>query len=967
MDTRLASLRRILRIHINWLTVKLLGKDLVSKEELDELKDYGRLTTGDEVGLIESSFVLGRISALSKKSEYKDLTLEKLSRLKKRKFSSIEKLAIREAKLHAARRLQVLAGDAEAAASARINQATADLLADATAKDILQEELAIAIAEKKTRKQLANSVGNKLGADLSAGFYKLMVTEMHRAKQRGVAMAIANKVDIYEKSEGAASSVSVVPNKGACEDCRALYLTETGNPKVFKLSELVGKGSNSDEGVSHVRGRGGIHVGWNPVLPPAHPNCYCELVYVPPGMGWENGRLAVTDEFRYKDHISKAVDKGTMSATITPPGPKKHQGNEPPKVGNIKGVSDPGREGRPPGSQTATQPAAIPAAPFQGSQGPTQSSASDIVYEYWGSRGGQPPPDKGWERSLETGAWRKPVGAGSDGGQEEEAGQLQPTPEEHLANLMAIEDYTHDDKTDQVALDHVENGVIISEKNIGDVKGAKKGVTKGTKKAGIEDNGSSCNKPGREDLDGQDVQNEKTAWRNFTLFGSKLCPVTGSRVIKGKLNSAQAWCENHSPAALVARAISADELITTVKEQSPNWEKVRGQFEEMTVMDIVICNTDRHLENFLLTDEMDDLRAIDHGFSFGKGLSSLYVEIFEGFNSKNMHMRLAEDLNTRFSNTSFGDMKRAYGSETLEWKTAQSYMRMKYIQHVASENEGRLPLEEFSGATADHELTANQKFEKHVHDFIDTHIDDPSSPEYTTANHFAREGILMPSSKLASDSDTRNRGDQFRYEMESRRKIAEIEQIRRGEKSFMADANAYYKDVSKEQQAKLKAAQEPVQERSTALNSDLDDARQAARFAYAALPSVQAQAQGNIEDLPALLDAERVAEKHYQDIRAKKLLLNEELQEIWNNYQQEDYAAKDQIYGNLTPPGQEKAFDRLRSQLDNARLPVRQRKPAEKLPAAAVEQSAAVGIERRKREAAVVEQQNRAKLKKKGG
>ena len=59
MDNRLATFRRLLRLHFNWLTLKLLGKDLLSKEELKELKDYGRLSLGDEVGLIERSFALG--------------------------------------------------------------------------------------------------------------------------------------------------------------------------------------------------------------------------------------------------------------------------------------------------------------------------------------------------------------------------------------------------------------------------------------------------------------------------------------------------------------------------------------------------------------------------------------------------------------------------------------------------------------------------------------------------------------------------------------------------------------------------------------------------------------------------------------------------------------------------------------------------------------------------------------------
>jgi len=254
MDNRLATLRRTLRLHFNWLILKLLGKDLLSKEELDELKDYGRLSLGDEVGLIEHSFALGRQSALSKKSEYKDLTLEKLSKLQKKKYSSVEELAIREAKLHTARRIQKLADEASANAYNRVNKAARDLLEDAAAKDILADEVALGIAEKKSRKQLATSVANKLGRDFSADMKKLAITEMHRAKQRGVVMAIANKVGIYRHSEGVDSMVSVVPNRGACKDCLNLYLDNAGNPRLFSLKTLMAQGSNADEGVSHSRG-----------------------------------------------------------------------------------------------------------------------------------------------------------------------------------------------------------------------------------------------------------------------------------------------------------------------------------------------------------------------------------------------------------------------------------------------------------------------------------------------------------------------------------------------------------------------------------------------------------------------------------------------------------------------------------------------------------------------------------------
>lgn len=973
MDNRLAPLRRLLRIHINWLTVKLLGKELVSKEELAELKDYGRLSLGDEVGLVERSFILGRTSATGKKSEYKDLTLDKLSRLQKRKFSSAEQLALREAKLHTARRIQALADDAAAGASSRVNRATQELLTDATVKEILEDEIAIALAEKKSRQELASSVGNALGRDLTSGLKKLMVSEMHRAKTRGVAMAIANKVDIYSSSEGVESTVSVVPNRDACEDCRNLYLTDTGNPRIFKLSDLVGQGSNSDEGVSHSR-KGGLHLGWKPVLPPAHPNCYCELTYVPPGMAWVNGRLKVTDELRYKNQISKAVDKGTMSATITPKGPPSAQSNDAPKIGNVKGISDPGHEGRPPSAQTtaeAVMPAAPTAqAPAKAEEAPTPDNK--VGCPYGGDQDCRDHGGNGAKMHDPNGESMEEHKKHKDFKQRVEDSQKDPQQlaEEHLAQMITIEGYSHDGKTDQKTLDHAENGEIISQKNIGEVEGAKKGVTEGTQKCGIKGNGHVCTKPEAEGMEGQDVQNEQTAFRSFTLFGSNLCPVTGKRMKDGKLNSSQAWCNDHSPAALVTRSIDATEMIDTLKAKSPNWEKVRGQLEEMTVNDLVICNTDRHLENFLLNDEIDDIRVIDHGYSFGKGFNSLHVEIFEGFNSKKMHLRLDETLNERFSNTSFGDMKRAYGDDTLEWKTAQSYMRMRYIQNVASENEGRLPIDDFAGFGGSIHLTANDKFEKFVHNFIDNNIDDPSSPDHATATHFAREGILMPVASIHSDAENRQRGNHLRYEMASRRYIAEKEQAQRGEKSFMADArkeyDAFTTALREEYNKETDVSVDEALETSSAAGEALREYNEYKRLVE------DARASGTLEGFSALEEKMHQANENYRKWNDKRKAQQVKEQARYLQLTEAEDEAKDRIFGPLNPPGQERAFGRIRAQLDNLTKPVRQRKPIAAPPEAAIAESAAIGIERRKREAAAermsrFEQALKDKLKEKGG
>ena len=763
MDNRLASLRRLLRIHINWLTVKLLGKELVSKEDLAELKDYGRLPLGDEVGLVERSFILGRTSATGKKSEYKELTLDKLSRLQKRKFSNAEQLALREAKLHTARRIQALADDAAAGASARVNNATQDLLTDATVKQILEDEIALALAENKSRKELATTVGNALGRDLTSSLKKLMVTEMHRAKTRGVAMAIANKVDIYASSDGVESIVSVVPNREACDDCRNLYLTDTGNPRIFKLSDLVGQGSNSDEGVNHSR-KGGLHLGWKPVLPPAHPNCFCELTYVPPGMAWENGRLRVSDELRYKNQISKAVDKGTMSATITPKGPPSAQSNEPPKVGSIKGVSDPGREGRPPSGQTTAEAVTPwesgPGAKTQPAKQEEEAAPDNkVVCTYGGGTDCIKHGGSGGKMHDPNGASMEAHRKHSDFKESVEEDQRDPqqVAEEHAARMLIAKDYDPMAQTVEVMEDHVVNGTIINSKPM---KGHGGSINESYERT-IEGNGSYLGKPGST-LYGSSVHREASAYKQQVFFGSDRCPPTFVRTKGPIAESGQVWLKGYNNAYSRMKDIilekaphemrgDAGRLIYSILDVAPDKDKAVDQLSWIAVQDILMSNGDRHVENFMINEDFSDIRAVDHGYCYEVGLSWYLGSIHDGFNANNRPLRIPPAMRERFDNTTFGDTKRAFGDEHLqEWQTAQTYLRMKYVMHVADNNDGELPFVEFNGRAAFDKKKSNvrenagQKFEDFMVDWIDEHRNNEESPEHATAKHFAEIGVFMP-------------------------------------------------------------------------------------------------------------------------------------------------------------------------------------------------------------------------------
>lgn len=141
------------------------------------------------------------------------------------------------------------------------------------------------ILEVERRKALAS-----VAKDLSAATEKQLSnavrtvsTETNNAYQDGRAQ------EIIRKSGTSDPFVFKRPRHDACDECRDAYLEDDKvTPVVFKLSELVGNGTN----VGKSRGAR------LPVLESFHPHCACETQWLPPGFGFDaNGRL---------DYVGKA-------------------------------------------------------------------------------------------------------------------------------------------------------------------------------------------------------------------------------------------------------------------------------------------------------------------------------------------------------------------------------------------------------------------------------------------------------------------------------------------------------------------------------------------------------------------------------------------------------------------------------------------------------------------------------------
>lgn len=268
---KLESLRHSVRLHLNWFVRAVAGDEALSSAELKELNSFKALPT-KSLDFVKKSFFLGRLNAVLKKKEYKDLSLANLEKsMKLAKLSKLEKLAVIEAQQSAGTYLRSFASEIEDGIFSRVAATDGKLVTEATIQGIIKDEVAFALLQNKTWEALAESLASELNTKLSKKIERIARTEMHGAKQRGIVQAIANKVDIYQHSDGSDSKVSVVTEAGCCSDCSKLYSEADGTPKIFKLSELLKNGTNADK--QHTR-TNGLHTHWLPVVPPAHPHCF---------------------------------------------------------------------------------------------------------------------------------------------------------------------------------------------------------------------------------------------------------------------------------------------------------------------------------------------------------------------------------------------------------------------------------------------------------------------------------------------------------------------------------------------------------------------------------------------------------------------------------------------------------------------------------------------------------------------
>ncbi len=672
LKSKIEELRRIADLHKSWLSYALLGEESISSKEFEALKKYGKLPLDKSLNLVKNSYILGRLSLLLKKAEYKDLSLDDVvQKAESAKFTSLEKFAIEHAIFGAAEGIKGLGDDIVRGAFSELANSLEVSVTEASIRNIIRDETAIAVLQKKSANKLASTLVSKLQTDWRRSWKRVAETELHKAKTLGVAQTIVNRVGMFEGSDGVDSRVSIVPNPDRCKDCAKHYLGKDGNPKIFTLKELLDVGSNAGPGISHKRDADGTHVGWNSTLPPLHPTCGCRLVYVPDGMAWKAGKLVVVNKESFSKGLRSFVGKVLGGGQKSP--------------GSIPGVAAPGNVAGP------GRPASMPG----------------IEYNYIPVEEGKPEGSIGMTESGQS--YKVPVGLSTKGKITEEDKKLMTQ-----AKVQAATAWGKSPKPDSVILGHLSTGKITTIKSLNEDATEHSGINE-SYRVTIDGNGRGLAKPAVTRSDdalqgmsfgtglgsipvGTEHTREVASYQLSSALGLNVVPPTTHKEINSKQMSVQHWKEDS--AGVSGEAVTQGEDTTEMQDilnSTPIAKKayMENRMKEIAVLDIIQNSNDRHLDNVVFSKDIEDVHAIDNGWSFGTGLSGHRGDIHQHFHILRKPLKIPDKLKERMDNMSLGDYKRSLKTSGLEdWAIGQTFLRSRYASFL-QETEGHLDFEKF--------------------------------------------------------------------------------------------------------------------------------------------------------------------------------------------------------------------------------------------------------------------------------
>lgn len=278
--------------------VNTIGPEAVAPQVLERLKELGLVDV--KIESVRDAYLYGQVVAAAQAPGVQNMSYQDFKAWVKKNpvpLSPIENDAIAYAQQRAGiycrglgNRVNVQTGSVAIEADAQLRQQMRQKIMTATEEGI---------AKRKTLKQIKSDLGWAT-KDWTRDWERIANTEQQFAMQQGQRDYIAD-----EWGPDAEVAVLVMPDR--CQECEKHY-TDGGMPKIFRLDELEANGTNV--GIKRPN--------WQPVIPPMHPHCQCQLQRVPPGYGFRLVRGKPADDPRSYQMVPGGERKFSQTGAAEP-------------------------------------------------------------------------------------------------------------------------------------------------------------------------------------------------------------------------------------------------------------------------------------------------------------------------------------------------------------------------------------------------------------------------------------------------------------------------------------------------------------------------------------------------------------------------------------------------------------------------------------------------------------------------
>lgn len=289
-DDKLDRIRNIVRRHHLAAIARVAGLDSLTPEEQQFIADMGIV---GEFDIYEEAYLFGQMTTLLEAAEAKALSYTQFKANLQTDpqayaLDEFQQRAVQAAKRQAAQYIRGLGHRVDA----DVGQEMLNAEEAQRQREMIAGEVADAIETSRQAASLSSRLRKKSG-DYTKDWDKVSVTELHNARQHGIADTLRTR-----HGKGVRVFKQVMPD--ACKYCRALHIGPDGTPRIFKLDDL------------ELTNIGRSKPDWQAVVGATHPHCQCETIHLPDGWGFdENGDLTPGGiygiQFGTAEDVKKAV------------------------------------------------------------------------------------------------------------------------------------------------------------------------------------------------------------------------------------------------------------------------------------------------------------------------------------------------------------------------------------------------------------------------------------------------------------------------------------------------------------------------------------------------------------------------------------------------------------------------------------------------------------------------------------